>query len=277
MKKTYYKDRMKIFEIGYICVLIAIFLIEFIGLVKSGDIDISGSKDFVLNINNIGKLLSTFFFILIFVLVKSITKIVGITAIYIGIKIAIKKYKKEKNKINDYENNKTFYRDILKEYSPGVLNYIKDLSVNYNTIFITLMSLENKGVITFDEDIKVINDNPSSLDNSERYVLDAIKSNTLKKISVEEFKKVIEEECLSNELVKNKRDGVKKLRRISIFCIIFYILNFIVFVNSANIFNHFDINNQFLVLLSFLISLLMMLIIIILPEALIVYVVYYFY
>ena len=126
------------------------------------------------------------FFVFSFFTVVSLLKSFYLTILYIGVRIAYKKYSKEKLDKIDFKNN-SYYRDIISKYSPAVLSYIDDFKLEEKDIVATLMSLELKQKLTIKDGIKIINDSEENLDENEKYIFKKLKSNTLKNINMLEF------------------------------------------------------------------------------------------
>ena len=56
--------------------------------------------------------------------IGAVLKYFSITIIYIGIKIAAKKFNKERLEKIDLKKYEGYYREMIKEFSPAILNYI---------------------------------------------------------------------------------------------------------------------------------------------------------
>lgn len=113
-----------------------------------------------------------------------------------------------------------YYRDSLKEYSPGSLMYIDNYTVDINTVIATLLSLKLKGYIDFNDGIQIINQNAINLSITESYIFNSIASGKIKLHSLVEFKKQCIYEAIENKFVVD--EGNRKY---------FSIKNFLIFTS----------------------------------------------
>lgn len=201
-----------------------------------------------------------------FGIIKSILNSYWIIGIYIAIKIAYKKYYKEKLDKIDLKND-TYYREIISQISPGVLSYIDDFKLDEKDIVATLISLELKQKIKIEDKIILLNGSEEDLEENEKYILGNIKNNTIRSINITTFKNQIINDCLNNNLLIKKE---KKENNILIgFSIYFLII--LVFTILVNLLSSFQ-NNNGLVLLLFMFTLFIIgLVIAVYPFAAIIY------
>ena len=162
------------------------------------------------------------FFVFSFFIVVSLLKSFYLTILYIGVRIAYKKYSKEKLDKIDFQNN-SYYRDIIFKYSPAVLSYIDDFKLEEKDIVATLMSLELKQKLSMKDQIKIINDSEENLDENEKYIFKKLKNNTLKNINMLEFEEKVIKDCLDYNLLEENKDIKKKIIKKVIFSVCIYI------------------------------------------------------
>jgi len=135
-----------------------------------------------------------------------------LTAIYVGIKIATRKFKKERLEKIDFEND-TYYREKLPEYSPAVLSYIDDFELDKKDIVATLLNLELKKKIQIKDKIKIIDNTNDNLTDNEQYVFVKLQNNELNNINMLEFKSIVSKEACEKELVQEKRTAKSKINK----------------------------------------------------------------
>lgn len=124
-----------------------------------------------------------------------------ITLIYIGIRIGVKRHLKQKLEIIDFKKHEKYYKELIKQYSPAVLNYVDNFIIDQNTIIATLMSLELKGII--DKELNIIDKDISNLDENEKYIFSNISN--LKNIDISIFNKHIVQDCKKYKLLKDNK------------------------------------------------------------------------
>lgn len=175
------------------------------------------------------------FVVIVISFIISIIENFELTAIYIGMKIAMKKFYKDKLSKIDLKKYENYYRDIIQKYSPGVLDYIDDFEIERNTLTAILMGLKLKGVIN--EELKIIKSDFTELDENEKYVCSHI--NDLKNIEIEELKYGIIEDCKKYKLLEIKKQPQKHkevpvVNWLIVGSILPFIIIFIVFMTDAN-------------------------------------------
>jgi len=141
--------------------------------------------------------------ILFLLFIFSIIANIEITAIYFGIKIAIKKHKKDKLEKIDFKND-GYYKEKIPEYSPAVLSYVDDFTLDKKDIVATLLSLELKKKIKIKDKLEVIDDTYDGLTDNEKYIFKKAKNNDLKNVNMEEFKQVVAKEAKDKGLIEEK-------------------------------------------------------------------------
>lgn len=207
-------------------------------------------------------------FYVLFLCDSFIIKNFYLTILYIGVRVAYKKYNKEKLDKIDLKNN-SYYRDIISKYSPAVLSYIDDFKLEEKDIVATLMSLELKQKLTIKDGIKIINDNEENLDKNEKYIFKKLKSNILKNINMLEFEEKVKKDCLDYNLLEENKDIKKNIIKKLIFYVFVYILIVVSFSNFPDFFN--SIPNKTIAMLLLPVILILFFIMIIFPFATIIY------
>ena len=175
-------------------------------------------------------ILSLFVIVLISAII-SMFRVFYLTIIYLGIKIANKKYNKERIEKVDLKND-SYYRDILPKYSPAVLSYIDDFKINKEDIVATLLMLELKGKIKIkDDNILLLDDTIVDLEENEIYILNKVKENMIKDINILEYTSIVRNDALKKGLIQEKQGTKKSIKRKIIINIILYMFVIISFSN----------------------------------------------
>ena len=143
-------------------------------------------------------------------------------------------YQKEKIDISDKENE-TYYRDIIRNYSPAVLSYINNFKLEKNDVVATLMSLELKGKIKIDKYLYLLDNDTSDLSLNEKYVLEKIDdADETVVISMIYFKSKVIEDCLNSNLICHINFVVKILLMVLFYLASLYLCNTMVTsINSS--------------------------------------------
>jgi len=168
-------------------IIIVNAIIEISKSLINGDIGVDFTMINMFGIKEYLTLAGIILFLLCFYTILSLLKMFYLTILYVGIRIGYKKYFKEKLDKIDFKND-NYYREIISQYSPGVLSYIDDFKLDEKDIVATLMSLELKHKIKItDNNIEIIDSNEENLDENEKYILVNIENNKLNDISIETF------------------------------------------------------------------------------------------
>ena len=262
-------------DIIFWSIIIIRAIIAIIQAIQSGDINIHFVTDSQLEILSLKDSIwisfsITFFmlFMFFFFVIASLLQNFYLTFIYIGARVAYRKYNKEKLDKIDFKNN-SYYRDIISKYSPAVLSYIDDFKLEEKDIVATLMSLELKQKLTIKDGIKIINDNEENLDKNEKYIFKKLKSNILKNINMLEFEEKVKKDCLDYNLLEENKDIKKNIIKKLIFYVFVYILIVVSFSNFPDFFN--SIPNKTIAMLLLPVILILFFIMIIFPFATIIY------
>ncbi len=264
------KRIIKIVDIVFWCYILLSGFREFTINIDFSEISsIDFSKLQFIDFNNIlilfGLILGMFFLIFIYI-IFTMLKNFYIVALYIGIRLAYKRFYKDKLNEDDIKNE-SYYREIINKYSVATLSYIDDFNVSNKDIIATILSLKLKKKISIDNDIKVINEDINGLEDNEKYILDCLKDN--KEIIFSKFKELVMIDCLNKKLIINNNDYLLlRKRRIKRY-IISYIL---VIITETIIFTQFNnINNLWLSLVIFILAVFLLLAIPFMPIIGIIY------
>lgn len=147
--------------------------------------------------------------LIFFVCLHEMSPIIIVVLIVCSVKIFDKKITKKKLSVNDLKND-SYWRDILNNYSVDVLSFIDNYKLVYPDVLIAmLLQLECKGVISFDENIIVVNKKDCvNLTNSEKYILSRIFDG---KLEVDySYDRLVKKESFNNDLVVNVDVSEKK-------------------------------------------------------------------
>lgn len=190
----------------YVSEAVPVLVIILVFLVPTVLIVYDAMKDSVQNKSTI--------FLAIIVALLPLLLITGIIEFIIN--RSIKAGKKENMSKIDFQKEKGLYRDILKKYTPAVLSYIDDYTIEPKTdIPAIILMLEMKGKIEIiNNKIKVINLNSDDLGQSERYILKSINNGKVKIENLSEFKLVIREEAKSSGLIKSFDKEMEKIQNL---------------------------------------------------------------
>ena len=179
--------------------------------------------------------------VLVLSLFLAIVEPILLWIILIAIYLSRKKYMKLKLSSVDFSKDKSYYRDVLKEYSPSVLSYIDNFSIDYTSSLLgDLLALEQRKMITINQDnITVLsNEGKDSLPITLKYVFENIINSNLN-IDRFAYENMIIKEARSLNLLeddKKVKSHIKKEILISIIIyIIFIIVTIVLFNNIENI------------------------------------------
>lgn len=228
------KKFIKIIDIIYWTIIILIVALKIFNDFKTGNININDEIPTSMGIREYANGLVSILFIIFMYTVFAILKTFYITILYIGIRLAYKKYNKEKlNKI-DIKND-SYYRDIISTYSPGVLSYIDDFKLDEKDIAATLISLELKRKIKIDNQVKIVDATSNNLEKNEKYILEKIIQNKTKEINFIDFEEKIIEDCIENDLIVERSEIEKKLKKKKTVVICIYIILIFLFFSSPEL------------------------------------------
>lgn len=133
-------------------------------------------------------------------LVLTIIRCIPSIFLYLIFRLAVKKADKDKLDETDFEKNKSYYREIIKNYSVGTLNYIDDFQLDYKRAYVAkLLELEKNGIIKVKGKRITIIKNPTS--KIDKAFLDSIKDNKVT-LSLYEYERLCIEEAMDAGLIE---------------------------------------------------------------------------
>ena len=146
------------------------------------------------------KILYAFFFLVFF-----ISTMIPYLFYSFFISRGIKASRKDNLSNIDFNNDKKYYRDIIKNYNPVLLSYIDDFKpIEKKDIISLLMSLQLKRKLIMAENgIEVIDNDSSDLSECEKYVLESI-SNGVCNINSDLLKNSVVRDGFSNKLIRSE-------------------------------------------------------------------------
>ena len=268
------KKIMKIIDIIYWLIIIITTIIQ-----ATNTIHIDGTELDELRSSNFLQLMQfglVILFVIIFQLVIALIKNFIITVIYFGIKIAYKKYIKEKQDKKDYKNE-SYYREIIPELSPAVLSYIYNFQLNEKDIVGTLLGLQLKKKIDIKNKIEIKDISEENLTENEKYIFQNLKNGTLKNINMTLWEQKVILDCKQKGLLEEKQNIKREIIKKITISIIMYIVIFILFNKSPYIFNKYVANNDSFIILFFIIMLILFFTMIIYPYKTAVYIKTYYF
>lgn len=154
-----------------------------------------------------------------------ILKNLQVILIYFGFKFGIKRFKKDKLSEIDFKKYESYYRDILKNYSPAELSYIDKFEIlPKNDIAASLLSLELNKNIYLDNKIQINTDSTNNISSNEKYILDSIEDGKITNLNETEFTTKVKEDAIRNGLLKESKIEWGKFTRVLIFSLSFMAL-----------------------------------------------------
>ena len=119
------------------------------------------------------------------------------------------------------------------------LSWIDDFKLEHKDIIAEILQLQNKKVITVNEDTIIINEDydTTNLKQSQQYILENIQNGKLMNINEFVLKEKVKEDALQDELIEAKNDLKKRqIKQIIISILLFIIVNIIdrlIFINLS--------------------------------------------
>ena len=163
------------------------------------------------NINTIQRILVLGWAILLSCIALLIQNI-PIIAIYVGGKLVLKKYYKQKLDSNDLKKYEGYYRDLLSEYNVSTLAYIDNFKLDYQSVLTAhLLELQNKNIIEIkDNNINIINNPTNEVD---KLVVDSIVNNKVI-INESKYQNIIINDAINNGLLETQKDNKWKFLKL---------------------------------------------------------------
>jgi len=159
------------------------------------------------NLNNIQRILVLGLAILLS-FIASLIQNIPIIAIYIGERLVLKKYYKQKLDYNDLKKYEGYYRDLLSEYNVSTLAYIDNFKLDYQSILTAhLLELQNKNMIEIkDNNINIINNPTSEVD---KLFVDSVVNNKIV-INESKYQNMIINDAINNGLLETQKGNKGK-------------------------------------------------------------------
>ena len=161
-----------------------------------------------------------------------------IIVIYYAIKRTANKARKENMSKIDFQKQKEYFREILKEYSLAELSYIDDFKVvPRREITATLLNLKLKKKIEINKDsIIVIDNNLENLKKTEEFILKNIHNGKVKIGDSGYIESYAQDEAIEDELItiKTKEEGEKRVNKNIKKKKIIWIILFVIFAILCN-------------------------------------------
>ena len=183
--------------------------------------------------------------------------------------LIIKKYNKYRLSIDKFEQNRGYYRDLLKDYNPLELSYNNNYNLDDNSLFAMVLYLQNKKVLCLNDGKFNINyDNVDKLDNLGKQFIDCIKvlDNGKLAVSYSNLTNLTDKSCKEKNLLV--MDNVPKRKFIIdlLMSIIIYVVLFVAYKNLTNIYDSLPpTENIFLVFSIIIFSILLILSVFVFP------------
>lgn len=215
------------------------------------------------------------FFIILVSVISSMLKAFYLTVIYFGIKIANKKYNKERIEKVDLRND-NYYRDILPKYSPAVLSYLEDFKISKEDIVATLLMLELKGKLKIEqENIVLLDETTENLEDNEKYVLNKVKEKALKDINILEYASIVKNDALKEGLLQEKQGLKRNIKRKIITNIIIYLFVILGFGIIPNLLIIGESSDSSIIILGVILLMILFALLVFMPYSTIVYISHY--
>ena len=149
--------------------------------------------------------------------------------------MGIKRFKKDKLSPADFKNYKSYYREILKNYSPAELSYIDNFEVlPENDVVATLLSLELDKKVSLDEnysEIKIEQNNIEDISSNQKYIFNSIEEGKINNFDEDVFIMKVKEDAVKSGLLEESKIGWKKFGKVLALSLFFIVL--IVFISIA--------------------------------------------
>lgn len=172
-------------------------------------------------------------------IIAGIIKNIYLVGIFVAFLLASRSINRLKLDETDFEKNKRFYRDVIKNYSVSVLNYIDNFKLDYKQSYTAeLLKLEKMKIIKINENkIEILKEPNMELD---RRFVESIKDNKVT-MPLSEYENLVQEEALEKELITRSgffgsiKDRKVKIIIAIIFLLMFLGVFFIAFIQDADL------------------------------------------
>ncbi len=164
----------------------------------------------------------------------------GIFLLLLIILLIARKYYKYRLSIDKFEQNKGYYRDLLKDYNPLELSYNNNYILDDNSLFAMVLYLQNKNVLSLKDDKYVINhDNVDRLDDLGKQFMDCIKISSSGKLEVTYFNltNLTDKSCKEKKILVMGNVPKKKFIFDLLKSVILYVILFIAYMNLNTIYD----------------------------------------
>ena len=193
-------------------------------------VDLQKEKEFAFAFQNI------FFSVGLFLscILVGVMHYIYLVIIFIAIKLASRSSYKKILDETDFEKNKNYYRDIIKDYSASELNYIDKFKLDKKQSYTAkLLELEKKKIIKIEKDKILKISNPDNIID-EKFV-DSIKNNKIT-MTLSEYESLVEKEALEHGLItKSSIFGKFKDKKVIAIMAIVFVLMYAYLFWSASI------------------------------------------
>ena len=157
-------------------------------------------------------------------LLAGIIENIFLVIVYVALKLASRSAYVTRLDETDFEKNKNYYRDIIKDYSVSELNYIDKFKLEKKQAYTAkLLELEKNKIIRIDKGNIIKLKQPNNIID-EKFV-DSIKNNKVK-MSLSEYENLIEQNALADGLITKLGifDKFKDKKTIIIMTIVFVLM-----------------------------------------------------
>lgn len=127
----------------------------------------------------------------------------------------------------DFSKDKTYYRDILNEYSPASLSYMDTLKSDFKTeVICTLLMLEQKKKIRIkEEEIEILSKDTADLMETEKCILSTLINRVPLKSIRSRFYRIKIQELKNHDLIKKATLDLSKVGKPFLLAIIIFVIS----------------------------------------------------
>lgn len=151
------------------------------------------------------------------------------TVLFIPVFIIVsvrKKYHKYRLDNSQFKENKDYYRDLLKGYTPLELSYNNNYKLDDYALIATVLNMENKKILEYKDNKFYVKNDTSNLDEIEKYIIKNIPKEGVEKITKNRFDlySYTIEACKNKKLIELGKISKKKLIRDIVVSVIIYVI-----------------------------------------------------